>query len=80
MREQGRNGYNEAEINGKHYQIGGRVATRSLAPGERAGRGVHAITPHPNPVLREQGWRMAWIFLPVFFCVIPLILYALAQA
>jgi len=75
MREQ--RDYNEAEIGGKHYQIGGKCATRDLAPGERVGRDVHVTTPHPNPALREQGWRMAWIFLPILVCV-GVLLFSLA--
>lgn len=58
-----RGGVYTAEIDGRHYDVGGNIATRSIPPGGESSPSRHITTPHPHPGLREHGWRLEWIFL-----------------
>jgi hypothetical protein len=50
------------EINGVHYEQAGDKGQRVLVPGEEVPPDVHVTVPHPDQALREEGYRLAWIF------------------
>ena len=58
-----------AEIGGKQYEdhsrSGEHVFMRPLRPNQRPSEDCCATTPHPDPEMRADGWRMEWIFLPL---------------
>ena len=64
------------EIGGRHWQgHTGGIFTRDLAPGEIAPNVAQVTTPHPDPILRAVGWRLAWIFFALacpFACMVML--------
>jgi hypothetical protein len=37
-------------------------ATHGIPPGIKPGPEVHVSAPHPDPVLRALGWRIAFVF------------------
>jgi len=60
-----------ADIGGRQYEdhskSGEHVFMRPLRPNQQPSRDCCATTPHPDPDMRADGWRMEWIFfvLPV---------------
>lgn len=58
-----------ADIGGRQYEDhsrpGDNVFVRPLRPNQQPSKDCCATTPHPDPEMRADGWRMEWIFLVV---------------
>lgn len=57
------------EINGHQVEVHGRVMKRNLRPNQLPDPDADAVTPHPDPDMRADGWRVEWFFIILLFAL-----------
>lgn len=59
-----------AEINGHQVEDhGDKVYMRPLRPNQPPDPDASATTPHPDPEMRADGWRMEWFFFGLLIAI-----------